>query len=132
FWSVITAITVVPALAGRHVFRPRQWRWGLRQYSRVVGWTLRLRWLTLVLTVVALAGLSWAFVKKIPRFAWGGSGFGQQRTTLSVYLSFPRGSDPATLDAAMQEFESIVGRRPEVEQTITTSQGTSAAAMQVL
>lgn len=132
FWSVITAITVVPALAGHHVFKPHQWRWGLRQYSRIVGWTLRLRPLTLLLTVGTLALLSWAFVKKVPRFAWGGGGFGQQQTTLTVYLSFPRGSDAATLDASMKEFETIVGSRPEIEQVTTASQGPSAAVMQVV
>jgi HAE1 family hydrophobic/amphiphilic exporter-1 len=132
FWSVITAITVVPALAGRHRFKPHQWRWGLRQYSRIVGWTLRLRPLTLLITVGLLALLSWGFVKKVPRFAWGGSGFGQQQTSLSVSLFFPRGSDPATLDAAMKDFESIVGDRPEIEQIVTQSSGTSGAYMNVL
>ncbi len=131
FWSVITAVTVVPALAGRHYFQPRQWRWGLRQYSRIVGWTLRLRPLTILLTLGVLGVLSWAFVKKVPRFAWGGSGFGQQQTTLAVSLYFPRGSDAETLDASMREFENIVGKRPEVEQITTASQGTSAAYMQV-
>jgi HAE1 family hydrophobic/amphiphilic exporter-1 len=131
-WSVFTAITVVPALAGAHVFKRRHWRWGQRIYARIVGWTLRLRPLTLTLTVLVLAGLSWAFVKKVPRFAWGGSGYGQQRTTLSVYLSFPRGSDAATLDKQMKEFEDIVGRRPEIEQVTTQSSGISAARMLVV
>jgi HAE1 family hydrophobic/amphiphilic exporter-1 len=132
FWSVITAITVVPALAGNHVFRPHQWRWGLRQYSRIVGWTLRLRPLTLLLTAGTLALLSWAFVKKVPRFAWGSGGFGQQQTILSVYLTFPRGSDAATLDASMKEFETIVGDRPEIEQITTMSAGTSTGIMRVV
>ena len=125
-WSVLTAIGVVPSLGGRHVFRRARWRWGRKVYVRTVGWTLRLRWLTLLLTVVTLAGLSWVFVKKIPRFAWGG-GYGQQRTTLSVYLSFPRGSDPSALDAGIREFEQIVGVRPEIEQMVAQGGGGSAS-----
>ncbi|HYV95982.1 MAG TPA: efflux RND transporter permease subunit [Gemmatimonadaceae bacterium] len=131
FWSIVTAVTVVPSLAGRHAFRYHPWRWGQRVYARLVGWTLRVRWLTLTLTVLSLAGLSWVFVKKVPRFAWGGSAFGQQRTTLSVSLSFPRGSDATTLDQSMREFEHIVGTRPEIEQVTTSSYGTSAARMLV-
>lgn len=132
FWSVITAITVVPSIAGSHRFKSYEWRWGLRQYSRIVGWTLRLRWLTILLTVGILGVLTWGFVKKVPRFAWGGNGFNQQRTSLSVFLSFPRGSDAATLDASMKDFEDIVGNHPEIEQITTASQGTSAATMNVL
>ena len=125
FWSVLTALTVVPALAGHHEFRRRRWRWMQRIYSRSLGWTLRLRWLTLLLTVASLAAVSWIFVKKVPRFAWGG-GFGMQRTTIGVYLGFPRGSDPDVADAAMRAFESIVLGRPEVERVETRGGGTGA------
>jgi multidrug efflux pump subunit AcrB len=123
FWSVLTALTVVPALAGRHEFRRRRWRWVERIYSRSLGWTLRLRWLTLLLTAVSLVAVSWIFVKKVPRFAWGG-GFGTQRTTIGVYLGFPRGSDPDVADAAMRAFEQIVLGRPEVERVETNVGGT--------
>ncbi len=130
FWSVVTALLVVPALAGDHVFKRRRWKGGERAYARVAGWTLRLRPLTLLLTVAVLAGLTWVFVKKVPRFAWGG-GFGQQATTLSVFLSFPRGSDPERLDAAMREFEALVVGRPEVERVEASSRGIGAAGMTV-
>ena len=130
FWSVVTALLVVPALAGDHVFKRRRWKGGARAYARVAGWTLRLRPLTLLLTVAVLAGLTWVFVKKVPRFAWGG-GFGQQATTLSVFLSFPRGSDPERLDAAMREFEALVVGRPEVERVEASSRGIGAAGMTV-
>jgi multidrug efflux pump subunit AcrB len=124
-WSVFMAIGVVPSLSGRHVFKVRRWGWGRRVYARAVGWTLRVRWLTLGLTVVTLAGLSGVFVAKVPRFAWGG-GYGQQRTTLSVYLSFPRGSDPQAVDEGIAEFEQITGPRPEIEQMV--AQGDEANA----
>lgn len=125
FWSVVTAITVVPALAASHKFRRWRWRLGERMYAWMVGWTLRLRPLTLLVTVGVLAGLTWVFVKKIPRFAWSG-GFGQQQTTLSVRMSFPRGSDPEALDAGMKDFERIVGKRPEIEQVLTQGSAMSA------
>jgi HAE1 family hydrophobic/amphiphilic exporter-1 len=125
-WSVLTAITVVPALAGSHRFRGWRWRFGERAYAWTVGWTLRVRPVTLLLTVAVLGGLTWVFVKKIPRFAWGSGGFGQQRTTLSVSMSFPRGSDPEALDRGMQEFENIVGKRPEIEQMRVEGGGTAA------
>jgi multidrug efflux pump subunit AcrB len=130
FWSVVTALLVVPALAGDHVFKRRRWRAGERAYAWVAGWTLRLRPLTLLVSVAVLVGLTWVFVKKVPRFAWGGS-FGQQATTLSAFLSFPRGSDPERLDAAMREFEAIVVGRPEVERVEARSMGIGAAGMTV-
>jgi HAE1 family hydrophobic/amphiphilic exporter-1 len=125
-WSVITAITVVPALAASHKFRRWRWRLGERVYAWMVGWTLRLRPLTLLLTVAALSGLTWVFIKKIPRFTWGG-GFGQQQTTLRVGMTFPRGSDPEALNAAMKDFEAIVGTRPEIEQVVTSGSGMGAS-----
>ena len=73
-----------------------------------------------------LGVLSWAFVKKVPRFAFGRYG-GDQRTMLSASLSFPRGSDPASLDWAIRELEAIVLRGyPEVEQVTAQSVGTNA------
>lgn len=131
FWSVVTALLMVPALAGDHVFKRRRWKAGERAYARVAGWTLRLRPLTLIVTLALLVGVSWIFVKKVPRFAWGG-GFGQQSTTLSAFLSFPRGSDPERLDAAMREFEALVVGRPEVERVEARSQGVGAAFMTVI
>jgi multidrug efflux pump subunit AcrB len=87
---------------------------------------LRWRWVTLTGTVLALAVLSWGFVKKVPRFSFGRYG-GDQRTTLSASLSFPRGSDPASLDWALRELEAIVLRGyPEIEQVTAQSYGTSA------
>jgi HAE1 family hydrophobic/amphiphilic exporter-1 len=119
FWSVIAAVTVVPALAGRHVFRRLRWRWGARQYARTVGWLLRLRWAVLPFTLAVLVALAWVFQKKVPKYSWGG-GYGQQRTTLTASLGFPRGSDPELLDRGMREFEALVVGRPEVEQVVTS------------
>ena len=68
-------------------------------------------------------------MKRVPKSAflnWGG-----QRTTLNVYLSFPRGSDPASLDYAMRDFERLVVGEPSVEQVITTG-NRDGASMQVV
>jgi multidrug efflux pump subunit AcrB len=90
---------------------------------------LRWRWVTLTATVLALGVLSWGFVKKVPRFSFGRYG-GDQRTTLSASLSFPRGSDPASLDWALRELETIALRGyAEVEQVTAQSYGTSARMM---
>jgi multidrug efflux pump subunit AcrB len=90
---------------------------------------LRWRWVTLGLTLASVGGLSYAFVKKVPRFSFGG--FGDQRSSISVNISFPRGSDPASLDAAMREMERIVVGRSGVEEVIAQSGGPFGANMRV-
>ena len=98
-------------------------------YVRVLARILRWRAATLVVTVAVLAVMTWGFVKKVPRSSFGS--YGSQRTTLTVSLSFPRGSDPVTLDRGMRDFESIVVGRPEVEQ-VRTQGSTTRATMNVL
>jgi multidrug efflux pump subunit AcrB len=125
-WSVVAAALLVPALGHNHGIRQTHWPRARRAYTKLVVASLRWRWATLAGTVAVLAVLSWAFVKKVPRFAFGSYG-GGQRTTLSASISFPRGSDPASLDWAMRELEQIVLRGyPEVEQVTTQSGGTNA------
>ena len=158
-WSVVTALLVVPALgkgvsmtAKRGPGRPwaaailppklppsvqpkqrsrtlRGREFLTRVYIRVLARILRWRAATLVTTVAVLAVMTWGFVKKVPRSSFGS--YGTQRTTLTVSLSFPRGSDPVTLDRGMREFESIVIGRPEVEQ-VRTQGSTTRASMNVL
>ncbi|MES2522275.1 MAG: efflux RND transporter permease subunit [Gemmatimonadota bacterium] len=123
-WSVFTALLVVPALGKGAGIRQAVWPRARRVYVRSLGMLLRWRAVTLLATVAVLGMLTWGFVKKVPRSSYGS--WGERRTTLSVYLSFPRGSDPGSLDAGMREFESIVLRRPEIEQVRTTSGGTNA------
>jgi multidrug efflux pump subunit AcrB len=125
-WSVVSALLLVPALGGGHGVRPAQWPRAKRAYTRIVVSLLRWRWATLTGTVAVLGVLTWAFVKKVPRYSFGRYG-GDQRTTLSASLSFPRGSDPASLDWAIRELEQIVIRGyPEVEQVTAQSGGTTA------
>ncbi|MBX3134188.1 MAG: efflux RND transporter permease subunit [Gemmatimonadaceae bacterium] len=128
-WSVVSALVMIPALAAGHGMKETHWP----RLQRVYGWTvkkaLRWRWVTIVLTTGAIVGLGWVFVKKIPRFAFGG--FGTQRNSVSVNISFPRGSDPASLDAAMREMERVVVGREGVEEVIANSYSVSGAGMRV-
>jgi HAE1 family hydrophobic/amphiphilic exporter-1 len=129
-WSVVSALVMIPALgAGHGVVRvgfPRLRRWYARAVKRVLRW----RWATLLVTVAVMGVLTWGFVKRVPRARWGG--FGPQRTTLQASLSFPRGSDPETLDRAMRELEVVVLGYPEVEQVTSRSYSPFNAGMQVL
>jgi HAE1 family hydrophobic/amphiphilic exporter-1 len=129
-WSVLTALLVVPALGAGGPVRHGRWPRWRRLYARVLGLLLRWRGATLLATALVMAVLAWGFVKKVPRSSFGG--FGERRTTLSVGLSFPRGSDPETLDRSMQEFEEIVVGRPEVETVRSEGYGSTRAGMQVL
>ena len=117
-WSVLTALVMVPALGAGHGMHQAGWPRLRRVYERVVALLARRRWVTLALTTVLLGVLGWAFVKKVPKSSFGGFWFGQ-RTTLNVNLSFPRGSDPESLDRGMREFESIAVGIPGVEQVMT-------------
>lgn len=128
-WSVITALFVVPALGGGITTRTVRWRRMRRGYARTLALLLRLRPLTIACAVATLGVLTWAFVVKVPRSSF--SGWGEQRTTLSVYLSFPRGSDPGSVDVTMREFERIVARRPEVEETRVQAYSPTRADMLV-
>jgi len=130
-WSVFTALLVIPALGVGASKRQVQWRRTSTVYRWMLQRTLRWRWLTLTVTVAVLAVVTWGFVKKVPRFAFGGRGF-ERRTTLHASLSFPRGSDPATVDRGMREFESIVLGRPEVEFVRANSPDGKGASMSVL
>ena len=128
-WSVLTALFVVPALGRGAAVRPVRWPRIGRVYRAMLRGLLRWRWATVLGSTVLLAIMTWGFIKKVPRSAWGG--WGERRTTLAVNLTFPRGSDPETLDRAMREFEALVTGRPEVEQVVTNGNMTSAY-MQVL
>ncbi|HSE28039.1 MAG TPA: efflux RND transporter permease subunit, partial [Gemmatimonadales bacterium] len=132
-WSVISAVVFVPAVGGGVARGGARGTRFTRWLGRGYGWTvirlLRWRWATLALAAAAVGVLGWAFVRKVPRSAWGN--WFDQRTTLSASLSFPRGSDPESLDRGMREFEQIVVGVPGVEQVVTRG-GSEGASMQVL
>lgn len=127
FCSIVSAVVMVPALASGHGLQETHWPRMQRAYAWLVRGSLRWRWATLLVTVATVGAVTYAFIKKVPRFSFGG--FGGQRTTLSVSLSFPRGSDPESLDAAMREMERVVVGREGVEEVIAQSRGTFGAGM---
>lgn len=133
-WSVLSSVIMIPALASGHRIHEAGWPRARRLYARIVLPLIRWRLVTLTLATAALVGLGWVFVKKVPRFAFGNFGFGE-RTFINASLSFPRGSDPETLDQAMRELESIVLGQTGVEQVIAQARSSnfgSGAFMQVM
>ncbi len=129
FCSILSAVVMIPALAKGHGLKETHWPALQRAYGWMVRGTLRWRWATLLVTVMAVGGLTYTFIKKVPRFSFGG--FGGQRTAIQVSISFPRGSDPQSLDAAMREMEQVVVGREGVEEVIANSYGAFGAGMRV-
>ncbi len=129
-WSLIASVVMIPALARGHRVHEAAFPRSRRVYARMVLAVMRWRWVTLSLTVATLGVLTWGFIKKVPRLSF--SGFGEQRTTLTAFVNFPRGSDPASLDAAMRELEAQVVGRPGVEQVTAQTYGGFGAGMRVL
>ncbi len=123
-WSVLASLVMIPALGAGQGLRSVVWPRPLRIYGRSVVRLLRWRWPATGLVVILLGVVSWGFFRKVPRFnfgAWWG-----QRAALFARLDFPRGSDPASFDRVMREFERIVVRREGVDQVV--SQGSRDGA----
>jgi multidrug efflux pump subunit AcrB len=114
--SVLSAVVMIPALGAGHGVATSSWPRLDRLYRRVMIRLLRWRWLTVAATVSVLALLVWGFVTRVPRVDWGG--FGARRTSLSVFLGFPRGSDPVSVDLSMREFEALAVGAPGVERVV--------------
>lgn len=122
FWSVISALVMIPAVGTGRAAAVGAWPRLHNGYLWLLRPLVRWRWITIALTTVVLGVVTWGFVKKVPRSSWG-NWFGE-RTTLNVSLSFPRGSDPQSLDLGMREFEAIAVGRPGIER-VETSGGAS-------
>lgn len=116
-WSVVSSVIMIPAVGAGHGLSKLRFRGTLRFYARTVIWLLRGRWVTLTVVTALLAVVTWGFIKRVPRSSFGNY-FGQ-RSELFVGVTFPRGSDPKSVDRAMQEFERIAVGRPGVERTET-------------
>ncbi|MEP6764163.1 MAG: efflux RND transporter permease subunit [Gemmatimonadaceae bacterium] len=130
-WSVFSALIVVPALGLGETKKRVRWNRTQDLYRWMLRKCLRWRWLTLVATAATMAVVAWGFVRKVPRYSWG-SGYGQTRSTLGIYLNFPRGSDPGTVDHTIAEFESVVLGRPEVEMVKSSGSSGTSGSMNVL
>ncbi len=130
-WSIVTGIVMIPALASGHRIHEATWPRARRVYLHILRPLVRFRWVTLFLCIAAMGAMTYVFVKKVPRFAFGGFG-GGDRTLIQAFISFPRGSDPASLDAAMRELENVAVGQPGVERVTVRSYGAFGAGMQVL
>lgn len=109
FWSVVTALVLIPAV-GRGGAAKDGWGWLSRGYDWTVRRLLRVRYVTIFVTVAALGLLTWGFVTKVPRSSWGGW-WGDRRETVTASVSFPRGSDPEQVERIISELEEVaVGR----------------------
>lgn len=111
-WSVIASVVMLPALGAGHGMAPRGWPWFHRLYTRMTIRVIRWRWPVIGLASVLLAVAGWGFVKKVPRSNF--SNWYGERSTLSVNLFFPRGSEPTGVDRGIAEFERIAVGRPGV------------------
>jgi multidrug efflux pump subunit AcrB len=128
-WSLVSSVVMIPALGQGQGLRRYLWPRLLRTYTRSVVILLRWRWATLAVAVGLMGLVGWQFIHKVPRFDFG-SWYGQ-RSYLYASLTFPRGSDVASLDQGMREFEQVVVGRAGVEQVV--SQGwRDGAHMQVM
>lgn len=128
-WSVLASVVMIPAMGAGHGLAARGWPRMRRWYAAGLLHLLRWRWAALMVVALGLAVTAWGFTTRVDRldFSLGGA----PRTTLTVGVSFPRGSDPASLDRAMQEFEAVAVGREGVEQVRAQGFG-SFARMTVL
>ncbi|HXF95251.1 MAG TPA: efflux RND transporter permease subunit [Gemmatimonadales bacterium] len=114
--SILSSVVMIPALGAGHGLRHLLWPRALRLYARSVVVLLRWRWAALALVAGLLGYTAWGLAHKVPRFdfsTWYG-----QRSNLIASLNFPRGSDPASLDRGIREFERVVVGRPGVDQAV--------------
>jgi HAE1 family hydrophobic/amphiphilic exporter-1 len=118
-WSVLSSVVMIPAVGSWKPAPVGTWPRLHRFYRATLRPLVRFRWVTLVLVAGILGVVTWGFVKRVPRSSWGN--YWGQRTVLMVSLTFPRGSDPESLDRGMREFESIAVGRPGVEKVETRS-----------
>ena len=128
-WSVISSVVMIPAVGVWSKAPVGAWPRLHRAYESSLRPLVRFRWITLPVTVAILAVVTWGFVKRVPRSSFGN--FFGQRTTLQVSLTFPRGSDPESLDRSIAEFERIAVGRPGVERVDARGGGSSARVLVV-
>jgi hydrophobic/amphiphilic exporter-1 (mainly G- bacteria), HAE1 family len=126
-WSVISSVIMIPAV-GTGASGQVPWARLGRFYRASLAPLLRWHFVTIGVTVILLGVATWGFIKRVPRSSFGFP-YGQ-RTTLSISLGFPRGSDPASLDRSVQEFERIAVGRAGVEK-VEARAGGSRANIQV-
>jgi len=126
-WSVISSVIMIPSV-GSGASGTAGWTRLGRFYQASLRPLVRWHRVTIGVTILLLGVTTWGFVKRVPRSSFGN--YYNQRTTLGVSLSFPRGSDPESLDRSIAEFERIAVGRPGVEK-VEARGGGSRANLQV-
>ena len=128
-WSVVSSIVMIPAVGAGHGIARGGWRRLHRWYTKSVIGLLRFRWATLVVVTGLLGLTTWGFIKKVPRSSWGG--WGGQRSEVFVSVTFPRGSDPKSVDLAIQEFERLAVGGEGIDRVEAFSYGGGRGMMRV-
>ena len=128
-WSVVSSVIMIPAVGAGHGMAKTGWKRLTRGYTKSVMGLLRLRWVTVGLIAIVLGVLTWGFNKKVPRSSWGN--WGGQRSEVYVSITFPRGSDPKTVDLSMSEFEKIAVGAKGVDRVESFSMGGGQGLMRV-
>ncbi len=113
-WSVLSSVVMIPAVGTGTAAPLGVWPRIHRLYEASVRGLVRWRWATIGAVTGVLALVTWGFVKRVERFSFGNY-FGQ-RTTVNVSIQFPRGSDPESVDRAVQEFERIAVNKEGVDR----------------
>jgi HAE1 family hydrophobic/amphiphilic exporter-1 len=129
FWSVVSSVVMIPAVGAGHGIARGGWKRLHRWYSKSVIGLLRVRWVTLVVVTGLLGLTTWAFIKKVPRSSWGN--WGGQRSEVFVSVNFPRGSDPKSVDLAINEFERLAVGGDGVDRVEAFSYGGGRGLMRV-
>jgi multidrug efflux pump subunit AcrB len=113
-WSVVASVIMIPAVGAGHGLRQGHWPRLARFYDWTLLGILRWRWPVVAIVVAGIGVVGWGFATRVERISFGApSG---ERTTITVGVGFPRGSDPESLDRGIREFESIAVGREGVEQ----------------
>ncbi|MEX0979980.1 MAG: efflux RND transporter permease subunit [Gemmatimonadota bacterium] len=113
------------AAAGAESASPHKRPLYIRFYSALVGFTIRMPWIAVAVTVLVFGGSWHLFDTYVTRgVVWGG-GWGQQ-TYITVNIGLPRGSDLDRTDELARFFEEKLLELPEVERFVTSASATQA------
>lgn len=121
FFSLVVARLLTPMLCAyflklpKHVHEERKQSWIMKNYQRMLRWTLDHRLKTVSLAMIVMY-FSFGLAGFVPTDFIPASDYGQSR--LSVQL--PRGASADQTDNAMQIIAQKLKARPEVDFTITS------------
>ncbi|HTK55520.1 MAG TPA: efflux RND transporter permease subunit, partial [Gemmatimonadales bacterium] len=127
-FAVLTSVVFIPALAHGHDIRRAHFPRLDRLYGKSLVLLLRWRYAALILFVATFGLLFWRFATKVPRVSFGW--WGGQQTTVTAFISFPRGSEPGASDRAIRELEQIAIGAPGVAR-VSSRGGQTGARMVV-